>query len=57
MLADRNEKMEKNEKNETVFFRLYYLCLILWKTGDPLKKSQNVYTIFTLYVRVSGTGD
>jgi len=53
MVADPNEKMEKNEKNEKVFFSPYYLQLILWKTGGPLKNSQNVYTYFTLCVRVS----
>jgi len=50
MVADRDEKMEKNEKNETVFFRLYYLCLILWKTGGALKNSQNVCKFFSLSV-------
>jgi len=55
MVSEQNEKMEKNEKNETVFFRLYYLCLILWKTGGPLKKGQFVCKYFTLSVGVSWT--
>ena len=42
--------MEKNEKNETVFFRLYYLCLILLKTGGWVKKGQNVCKSYTLSV-------
>ena len=61
MVADRDEKMEKNEKNETVFFSLYYLCLILCKTGGYPILGQNVCICCTLSVglliRISPIGD
>ena len=56
MVADRDEKMEKNEKNEKVFFSLYYLCLILWKTGGAPKKRLFVCKFFTLSLGVLGRG-
>ena len=50
MVADRDEKMEKNEKNEKVFFRPYYLCLILWKTGGYPILGQKMCIFYTLSV-------
>jgi len=46
--------MEKTEKNETVFYSLYCLYLILWKTGGWVKSGQNVCIFFTLSVGVLG---
>ena len=52
MLADQNEKLEKNENFEKLFFLQCSQWLILWKTGGPLKNTQNVCIFFSLSVGV-----
>jgi len=61
MVADRDEKMEKNEKNETVFFHDCFQRIILWKTGGYPILGQNVCIFYTLSVglliRISPVAD
>ena len=52
MLADPDEKMEKNENFEKVFLLPCFQLLILWKTGGAPKKGQFVCNFCTLSVRV-----
>jgi len=50
MLADPDEKMEKSENFEKLFFLTCFQWLILWKTGGPLKNGQNVCISYTISV-------
>ena len=49
--------MEKNEKNEKVFFVAYFQWIILWKTGGWVKKGKTCAKVAHFQWGCSGEGE